>query len=561
MNKNITFVTGLWDIKRGEAPEGFRRDFKGHYLENFKKLLSIDINLIIYCDSETEEFVWEHRKQENTQVIRREVEYFKKGFDFFQQVQNIRTNEGWLSRAAWLRDSPQATLEYYNPIVFSKFFMLHDCSIINPFNTENFYWIDAGLSNTVNITHYLREDIVNRLSNLTEKLLFLAFPYDGQVEVHGFEKKQFNQYAETETEYVCRAGFFGGKGKSIKYLNSIYYDLLRDTINNGLMGTEECIFTLLSYLYPSDIDRVMINSNGLIGTFFDNLEKNDITIEKPKQIVVSKRNIYSDINESKIYILTFNSPPQLTLLLENWEKTVPELLNIKDKVLINNSTEDKFDEEYKKIAEKYNLTIQKFNNIGICGARQWVAEDFNNSDKEFYIFFEDDMLFHEINKVCGRGFPTKHEGFVNKAMKIVKYEKLDFLKLSFSEFFGDNTQQWAYTNIPQNIKNIYYKGLNLNFPKDYDKLPHINTHLINSIDGLSYAVGEYYYCNWPLIFTKEGNKKIFLDTKWKFPYEQTWMSHCFQMQKDNKVKSGILLLSPINHTRKYFYNAEVRREN
>jgi len=562
MKDSITFITGLWDIKRGDAPESFRRDFKKHYLPNFKELLKLDINLIIYCNGEVETFVWEHRKQENTHVIRREKEFFQKGFDFFQQVQNIRNNEGWKSQAGWLRESPQSSLEYYNPIVFSKFFMLHDCCIINPFGTENFFWIDAGLSNTVNISKYLSsKDNINKLSNLTDKLLFLSFPYDGQVEVHGFNKTQLNQYAEQNTEYVCRGGFFGGKPKAIKSLNSVYYELLRETLNSGLMGTEESIFTILSYTHSSDIDRVMINPNGLIGTFFENLEKDEIVIDKPKQIIISKRNIYTDLNECKIYVLTFNSPNQLTLLLENWERTMPDLLTIREKILINNSTERKFDAEYEEIAKKYNFTIKNFNNIGICGARQWVAEDFNESDKDYYIFFEDDMLFYEINKLCPKGLPTQHEDFLKKAFKIIKYENLDFLKLSFSEFFGDNSQQWAFTNIPKKIKDTYYKGINLVFPKDYDKIPYVKTDYINSIEGLSYSCGEYYYCNWPLIFTKEGNKKLFLDVTWQHPYEQTWMSQCFQLQKKNVIKSGVLLLSPINHTRKYFYKAEVRREN
>ena len=171
------------------------------------------------------------------------------------------------------------------------------------------------------------------------------------------------------------------------------------------------------------------------------------------------------------------------------------------------------------------------------------------------------MLFHEDKGVCSCGFSTKHDNFLQKALKIIKFEELDFLKISFSEFFGNNTQQWSYTNVPKHVKEKYFEDLQLTFPRDYDKLPPININYINNVDGLSYSCGEYYYCNWPLILSKEGNQKVFIDTKWAHPYEQTWMSHCFQLQKKNKLKTGSLLLSPINHTRKFFYKAEVRREN
>ena len=36
---NLTVVTGIWDINRAEAGEGFKRPFD-HYINNFNKLLS-----------------------------------------------------------------------------------------------------------------------------------------------------------------------------------------------------------------------------------------------------------------------------------------------------------------------------------------------------------------------------------------------------------------------------------------------------------------------------------------------------------------------------------------
>ena len=81
------------------------------------------------------------------------------------------------------------------------------------------------------------------------------------------------------------------------------------------------------------------------------------------------------------------------------------------------------------------------------------------------------------------------------------------------------------------------------------------------MDDLPYVDGDVYYCNWPQIISKEGNKKIFLDTTWAHPFEQTWMSHAFQLTKEGKLKGGILLISPINHHRKHHYKAEERIES
>lgn len=79
--------------------------------------------------------------------------------------------------------------------------------------------------------------------------------------------------------------------------------------------------------------------------------------------------------------------------------------------------------------------------------------------------------------------------------------------------------------------------------------------------GLPYAVGEYHYCNWPLLFNKAGNKKVFLDDKYEHLYEQTWMSQVMTLMREGKIRAGCLLASPINHERRYHYGANIRREN
>ena len=39
------------------------------------------------------------------------------------------------------------------------------------------------------------------------------------------------------------------------------------------------------------------------------------------------------------------------------------------------------------------------------------------------------------------------------------------------------------------------------------------------------------------------------------------MSNVFQMQQNNLINAAILLLSPINHDRIYYYPGQERREN
>ena len=61
--------------------------------------------------------------------------------------------------------------------------------------------------------------------------------------------------------------------------------------------------------------------------------------------------------------------------------------------------------------------------------------------------------------------------------------------------------------------------------------------------------------------TKDGNKKMFLTTKWAYPYEQTWMSYMFQETKENRLNPGMLLLTPTEHNRFDHYKRDLRKES
>ena len=90
------------------------------------------------------------------------------------------------------------------------------------------------------------------------------------------------QFAKSDSiDRVARGGFFGGKKEYISQANNLYYSLLDDSLKSGYMGTEESIFTLMTYIDKSIYKYELINSDGLLSTFFENL-KNDNTNIKTK---------------------------------------------------------------------------------------------------------------------------------------------------------------------------------------------------------------------------------------------------------------------------------------
>ena len=231
MNK-VTLVTGLWDLGRDGLTEGWSRSYENHYLKKFEELLQIENNLIIFGDSDLEKFVWERRDKSNTQFITKELSWFKNN-EFYDKIQKIRTNPDWYNQVGWLSESTQAKLEMYNPLIMCKMFLLHDAKIMDKFDSEHLFWIDAGLTNTVHSGYFTHDKIMDKLPEHINKFTFITFPYETTSEIHGFIFDNICEFAGAKVNKVARGGFFGGPKDTISEANNLYYQLLSTTLSSG----------------------------------------------------------------------------------------------------------------------------------------------------------------------------------------------------------------------------------------------------------------------------------------------------------------------------------------
>jgi hypothetical protein len=561
---NLTLVSGLWNIQR----EG--RSFD-HYIENFKKFLDIPVNMFLYLPKDLEYLVWQNsnRNKTNTHVKIFELEDIKNLYGpFWDSTQAIRTNPSWYNQTGetgWLVNSPQAVNEWYNPIVQSKMFMLHDAKLMNVFNNDYFIWLDAGITNTVYEKFFTENHCLDKIIDHLDTFLFLSYPYQTQTEIHGFDFSAMNRYARTRVNYVCRGGLFGGHKDVLSEANAVYYTLLKDSLDNGYMGTEESIFSIMSHLEPNIYRRYALSDNGLIVKFIQDLINDSVALEpidNTKKIISHNR--YNKQDKTSLYVLGFNFPEQFETLLKSFELH-PDFINRPRKILINNSTDSSTFARYDFLCKHYGFEhIQTGTNLGINRGRHYAAKHFHESDSQYYYFFEDDMCLHEpiTGNTCRNGFKTYIPNLYDLTHEIVAKESLDFLKVSYTEVYMDNNIQVSWYNVPQSIRTELWP--------DYDQLPitgldpnapRTKFNRIEVHGGISYAVGDVYYANWPMLVSKTGNYKMFLETPWENPYEQTWMSYMFQRTLRGELTPAVLLASPINHNRISHYSPDVRREN
>ena len=558
---DITIVTGIWDIGRDGLSEGWSRSYSD-YMKRFDLVLDFDVNMIIYGDSKLQEIVSKKRDPNKTQFILRDVEWFRNN-EFYNNIQTIRNNPEWKNLAGWLPESTQSRLELYNPLVMSKMFLLHDAKIMDRFDSKYMFWLDGGITNTVHPGYFTHDKVLDKLSKYISKFSFICFPYEANNEIHGFEFNKMNEIAGAKVEKVARGGFFGGPKDSISEINGMYYNLLNTTLRDGYMGTEESIFSIMCYKNADLINYFEIEGNGLVGKFFEDL-KNDKLEPKTEHKVNGVSKSPMDPKKVGLYVITFNSPNQFKTLIDSMKAYDKNFLEMPKKFLLNNSTDHSTFEEYDQLCKEYDFEhiVPEGGNLGICGGRQFIAEHFDKTDLDYMHFFEDDMFFYPEVGVCRNGYNRYVENFYLKTLEIIHREEFDFMKLNYTEFFGDNGTQWAWYNVPQSVRDEYWPnnkrlpelGLDPNAPKTA-------FHLVQSYQGIPYGIGEIYYCNWPQIVSKEGNKKMFLETTWARPFEQTWMSYIYQEMKKDRIYPGILLMTPTEHNRFDHYERSLRKES
>ena len=259
-----------------------------------------------------------------------------------------------------------------------------------------------------------------------------------------------------------------------------------------------------------------------------------------------------------LYMLTFNNPRQVRHTANTWRESSQDWFSIPfRKIIVDNSTEEHLKAENQNVAKEMGFEyLHTGKNLGITGGRSFVAKHFEESDGDYYIFFEDDMGLYPATEtgLCKNGYQKFVPDLLPRALKITIEENLDFLKLSFAEFYASNDAQYSYSVCPQGEKDKLWPG------KEHDD-KFTNFRKIKNVDGLSYALGEVFYCNWPLIISKDGNKKIFVQNDLETPSEGDLTLYTHKLIVNGKVKSAVLLASPVWHNRVYDYEKGTRVEN
>lgn len=263
---------------------------------------------------------------------------------------------------------------------------------------------------------------------------------------------------------------------------------------------------------------------------------------------------------STYYIQTFESPDQLDYVFQtlkyafgdSWDSGFDEI------VVVDCSTKQDLINKNAEICEKNNAVhISDKINYGISGGRQRMAELFLKSDSEYAFQQGDGILWNPKNnaEVDPLGFTTYTPQFFTKAKKIMSYERLDYLLLTYMQKYASASWYYPWNHFSEEEK----------ISSEYEchirgkECPPTKFKHIKSIGKLPYAVGDIPYSNWPSVWSRRFASDLILSKHNGKATEWGWM-RLLHYRKSN-WNSAVVLTSPLKYYHKHDYDRKLRKEN
>ncbi|MCY6383435.1 hypothetical protein [Hoeflea prorocentri] len=257
-------------------------------------------------------------------------------------------------------------------------------------------------------------------------------------------------------------------------------------------------------------------------------------------------------HDAAVYVMSMNTPKQFGLWLNSVKQACPDLLSCRTLVLQDNSTNPTTQAEYDALCKTFGFSVLRSGNLGIMGGRRNAARHFDNLEQAKGMFwFEDDMLLHASDApLCKNGFRSHVPGLVETASAILEREQLGYLMLSFTEFFGDHHLNWAWYHLSNEERQ-----------KDFPEGTFPSTIENSGIENhTSYLVGNVHFDNWPSYVSRDFNREMFLTDEPETSQEGHFMARAYRLVRTGKFRAGVLLASPINHSRHFLYDTDERIE-
>jgi hypothetical protein len=254
---SFTFVTALYNIQREQYDN---RSYQ-EYQEWFEKTLTIPVPMVIFTELCNEPIITKTRGILPTKVIYTDLS----NTPFYyttNTVEHIITNTDFKYQIKH-PNGLENTCFGYIPIINSKFVWMKQAIQSNYFNTDLFFWIDAGLSRFFSFdisTNNWNNILINQLYH-ERKMFFQIGKYDEFMKIMNNETT-LDESIGKNINYMM-AGFWGGYSQLLydvcKLCEQMY---IKEYIEKQRVDNEQVLFGFIlkkyreqsMFVLPSGVD-------------------------------------------------------------------------------------------------------------------------------------------------------------------------------------------------------------------------------------------------------------------------------------------------------------------
>ena len=251
----VTFVSALFDIDR---VDGRKWD---NYLKWFDITLKLKVPMVLFITDDLVEFVEERRKDIPTDIIIQTVEDIPY-YNLKDGIQEILDSDRYKEDISD-PDRIECQQAMYSVIQYSKFPWLEKAIDKNPYESEFFFWIDAGASRFFEgydlSQEYPSEDALVSLDDMGERFL-VQMNCDYYPDLYDADVLTLD-YLYDNRSYVLGSMFGGHKNAILKISDMVDSILNEEMIKNNNINNEQIALGYLVKKYPDDF-AVYQRTNG-----------------------------------------------------------------------------------------------------------------------------------------------------------------------------------------------------------------------------------------------------------------------------------------------------------
>jgi hypothetical protein len=247
---NTTVITALYNIDREH--KGDKRKWSD-YLEWFKNTLKLPLPMVIFIDISLKDYVEEHRPAlYRTKIVIQDIPYA----NLELPIKRLITSDKYKQR---MKDPNrvECILPFYNIIQYSKFKWLKHAIEKNYFDSDYFFWMDAGISRFINVNVPVKEHIT-----LLEKKLYIQ-----KNDFYDMYPVNFNYLWDSQC-LLCGT-MFGGDSYVLLEMEKIVDKLLHDFMHmHQWINNEQILLAFIAKeINPSLFNLILNDTSEHISLF------------------------------------------------------------------------------------------------------------------------------------------------------------------------------------------------------------------------------------------------------------------------------------------------------